>query len=168
MMKKTTASMAILMAALITQALPARAQDAAEPVGNRVMDRSFFFKSEDLDAIAKAEAGTLPVAAIPGGEAVLAALPPGYTLDAQGLPVAPPIRKLRLAGVLYRGPGDWIVWLNGKKIVPGNMPEELKDIDVQADRVTLKWLDAASNRILTIRLRPHQTYDIDLEMVIPG
>lgn len=62
--------------------------------------------------------------------------------------------------MIYCKPGDWIVWINGHKLVPGARLPELVDIKVERDRVHLKWFDIGMAKILTITLRPRQTYDI--------
>ncbi len=78
-------------------------------------------------------------------------------------PYYPPIptkRVISVSGMIYRKPGDWIVWINGHKLVPGSRLPELVDIKVERDRVHLKWFDIGMAKILTITLRPRQTYDI--------
>ncbi len=83
--------------------------------------------------------------------------------SAEARPYYPPIptkRIISVSGLLYRSPGDWIVWLNGHKLVPGARLPELVDIKVERDRVHLKWFDIGMAKILSITLRPRQTYDI--------
>lgn len=78
-------------------------------------------------------------------------------------PYYPPIatkRIISVSGMIYRSPNDWIVWLNGHKLVPGARLPELVDIKVERERVHLKWFDIGMGKILTITLRPRQTYDI--------
>lgn len=87
----------------------------------------------------------------------------GSEEDAEVKPYYPPIstkRIISVSGLLYRSPGDWIVWLNGHKLVPGTRLPELVDIKVERDRVHLKWFDIGMAKILSITLRPRQTYDI--------
>ena len=91
---------------------------------------------------------------------------PGQEIDeesAAAKPYYPPIptkRVISVSGMIYRKPGDWIVWINGHKLVPGARLPELVDIKVERDRVHLKWFDIGMAKILTITLRPRQTYDI--------
>ena len=73
-----------------------------------------------------------------------------------------------MAGGIYRKPGDWIVWLNGHKVTPKNLLPEIVDISVQNERVHLKWFDIGINNVISISLRPHQTYDIVTGVLLPG
>lgn len=97
-----------------------------------------------------------------------------------GKPVAPSVmntqnvtniplkRTIRLSGVLYRKPDDWIVWLNGRKVVPWQWLPEIVDIRVEKDQVHLKWFDIGMAKIITLTLRPHQTYDVVTGLLLPG
>jgi DNA-binding transcriptional regulator YdaS (Cro superfamily) len=77
-------------------------------------------------------------------------------------------RQIRVAGVFYRSPSDWIVWMNNHKITPKDRLPEIIDINVKrSSNVSLKWYDATSNRILLITMRPHQTYDIPTGILLP-
>lgn len=80
----------------------------------------------------------------------------------------PPRRIIKLAGVVFRKPDDWIVWLNGQKVVPKKLLPEIIDINVSNDVVHLKWFDIGMNKIISISLRPHQTYDIVTGVLLPG
>lgn len=82
--------------------------------------------------------------------------------------VIPPRRLIALSGVYLRRPGDWIVWINGKKMTPKDLLPEVMDISVQRDRVHLKWFDIGLNNVISITLRPHQTYDIVTGVLLPG
>lgn len=80
----------------------------------------------------------------------------------------PAVREIRVAGVLYRSPSNWIVWMNNHKVTPDDKLPEIIDIDVKrSSNVNLKWYDSASNKILMITLRPHQTYDIATGILLP-
>ena len=76
--------------------------------------------------------------------------------------------QIRVAGVFYRSPSDWIVWMNNHKITPKDRLPEIIDISVKrSSNVSLKWYDATSNKILLITMRPHQTYDIATGILLP-
>lgn len=77
-------------------------------------------------------------------------------------------RTITLAGVLYRKPGDWVVWLNGSKVTPSQWLPEIIDISVQNDQVMLQWFDIGMAKIISITLRPRQTYDIVTGLLLPG
>lgn len=89
-------------------------------------------------------------------------------LNADSVTVVPEKRVISLAGVVYRAPGDWIVWLNGKKMTPKDILPEVVEIKVSQDRVHLKWFDIGLNNVISITLRPHQTYDIVTGVLLPG
>ncbi len=89
-------------------------------------------------------------------------------LNADSTTVIPEKRVISLAGVVYRAPGDWIVWLNGKKMTPKDILPEVVEIKVSQDRVHLKWFDIGLNNVISITLRPHQTYDIVTGVLLPG
>lgn len=78
------------------------------------------------------------------------------------------IRELSLGGIAYRSAKDWTVWLNGQRLEPTALPPQILDIKVTADHVDLKWFDRASNLIFPIRLRPHQRFNLDARMFLPG
>lgn len=80
----------------------------------------------------------------------------------------PPVRIISLAGVLLRKPGDWIIWINGSKVTPDHLLPEMVEVDVQKDNVHLKWYDIGMNKIISLSLRPHQTYDIVTGLLLPG
>lgn len=78
-------------------------------------------------------------------------------------------RVISVAGVFYRAPDNWIVWLNGHKLMPGKLLPEIIDISVKdSSQVSLKWFDATLDKIISITLRPHQTYDIGTGILLPG
>lgn len=82
------------------------------------------------------------------------------------VPLAP--RTIHLAGLLYSSDKNWIVWLNGFRLTPERLLPEVIEINVDSKGVRLKWYDAFSNKIIGIRLRPHQIYDIDTGILLPG
>ncbi len=81
----------------------------------------------------------------------------------------PAHRIIRLSGVLYQTAEDWIVWMNGQKVTPENLLPEIVDIEVtDSSKVHLKWYDIGLNKVISITLRPHQTYDIPTNILLPG
>ncbi len=77
-------------------------------------------------------------------------------------------RVLKLAGLLYQAPGQWIIWLNGKRVTPDRLLPEIVDIDVNMSSVYLEWFDIGLNQVISITLRPHQVYDIETGILLPG
>lgn len=68
---------------------------------------------------------------------------------------------IEVSGILYRGPGDWIVWLNGQKLTPQKMLPQIIKMNVDdADIVRLKWYDSNRKKIISVIMRPRQVYDV--------
>lgn len=80
----------------------------------------------------------------------------------------PEERDISLGGIVYVRSDDWTIWLNGKRITPNALPEEVIDLRVYKDYIELKWFDAWSNQIFPIRLRSHQRFNIDSRIFLPG
>ncbi len=80
----------------------------------------------------------------------------------------PEERDIRLGGIVYRKKGDWTIWLNGKRVTPEALPEEILDLRVFKDYVEIKWFDEYTDQIFPIRLRPHQRFNIDTRIFLPG
>jgi hypothetical protein len=78
------------------------------------------------------------------------------------------LRELSLGGIIFRNREDWTVWLNGQRLKPDALPREVMDINVAKKFVELKWYDAQSNLIYPIRLRPHQRFNLDSKIFLPG
>lgn len=80
----------------------------------------------------------------------------------------PAVRVIRVSGVVYHKPKDWIVWMNGQKVTPDNLLPEIVDIKVrETSDVHLKWYDVGLNKVIAITLRPQQTYDIVTGILLP-
>jgi len=76
---------------------------------------------------------------------------------------------IRISGVVYRAPDDWIVWINGQKVTPGHLLPEMIDINVRdSSAVALKWFDINRGRVIAITLRPQQVYDLTTGILLPG
>jgi hypothetical protein len=77
-------------------------------------------------------------------------------------------RDLRLSGIVYRGSKDWVIWLNAKRIAPNALPPEIMNIKVFKDYVEMEWFDARTNQIFPVRMRPHQRFNLDARVFLPG
>ncbi|QQG35691.1 MAG: hypothetical protein HYS17_09240 [Micavibrio aeruginosavorus] len=86
----------------------------------------------------------------------------------EGAVVPRGLRELSLSGILFKGKDNWIVWLNGKRLAPDALPKEIMDIKVTEEYVDLKWFDAYSNLIYPVRIRPHQRFNLDSRIFLPG
>ncbi len=77
-------------------------------------------------------------------------------------------RELSLGGIIYASSSDWSIWMNGQKITPKRLPPEILDIKVRKKYIKLKWFDAYTNQIFPIKLKPHQRFNIDTRIFLPG
>ncbi len=77
-------------------------------------------------------------------------------------------RELALGGIVFSNGDDWVVWLNGQRLTPKAIPKEVMDIQVNKDVVELRWYDSWTNLIYPVRLRPHQRFNLDSRIFLPG
>ncbi len=77
-------------------------------------------------------------------------------------------RELALGGIIYKSSSDWVVWINGQKITPKRIPPEVLDIRVRKDHIRIRWFDSYTNQIFPIKLKPHQRFNIDTRIFLPG
>lgn len=82
--------------------------------------------------------------------------------------VSPGIRELSLAGILYKGQENWTIWLNGTRMTPQAYSNQIHEIKVSEDYVDIKWFDPYTNIVFPIRLRPHQRFNLDTRIFLPG
>ena len=80
----------------------------------------------------------------------------------------PEEREIRLSGIVYHGGKDWTIWLNEQRVTPDAIPEEVMDLKVYKTYIEFKWFDDYTNQIFPIRLRPHQRFNIDTRIFLPG
>ncbi len=78
------------------------------------------------------------------------------------------IREISLGGLLFVDSDKWTLWLNNKRITPETLPEEIMDIKVHKEYIELLWHDKKDNLLYPIRLRPHQRFNLDVRMFLPG
>lgn len=77
-------------------------------------------------------------------------------------------RYIKVGGVFYEKENDWVVWLNGQAVTPGNLLPEIVGIEVRGSRIFLEWFDAVTDGVISITLRPNQTYDLVTGVLLPG
>ncbi len=80
----------------------------------------------------------------------------------------PEEREIRLAGILFNERDHWTIWLNEKRVTPEALPKEVIDLKVYKSYIEFKWFDDYTNRIYPIRLRPHQRFNMDTRIFLPG
>lgn len=83
-------------------------------------------------------------------------------------PRDPGIRELTLGGIAFGDIGKWTVWLNGVRVTPDAIPDQVMDIKVSRAYIDLKWFDRYTNRIYPVRLRPHERFNLDSRIFLPG
>jgi hypothetical protein len=83
-------------------------------------------------------------------------------------PVTGGPRDIALGGIVYKGTKDWVIWLNSLRIAPDAIPSEVVDLKVYKEYIELEWFDRTTNQIYPIRLRPHQRFNLDTRMFLPG
>lgn len=111
---------------------------------------SLFFTPGTLALIRDARFGL--VASLPG--------------EGSNLPTGP--REIGLQGIVYNGVDEWTIWLNDQRVTPRAIPPEVIDLRVTEKYIDLKWFDASTNAIYPIRLRPHQRFNLDAKLFLPG
>jgi len=115
---------------------------------------SLFFSPMDVAMIRQAMSGRKPGAG-------------NLPLMAVG-PLILPDRFIKISGVFYRSPNDWIVWMNGQKVTPKELLPEIVDIKVKnSSYVSLKWYDMGLRSVISVTMRPRQTYEITTGLIWP-
>ena len=78
------------------------------------------------------------------------------------------IREISLGGIVFGEKDDWTIWLNGQRVTPDALPKQILDMSVKKDFIEIKWFDAYSNLVYPLRLRPHQRFNLDNRIFLPG
>lgn len=84
------------------------------------------------------------------------------------LELDPERRYITLGGIVYKGKDNWTIWLNGKRVTPTAVPEEVLDLRVYKDYIEVKWIDDFTKQIFPIRMRAHQRFNMDMRIFLPG
>jgi hypothetical protein len=77
-------------------------------------------------------------------------------------------RDIALGGIVYHNRSEWTIWLNSLRVSPTAIPDEVLDLKVYKDYIELEWFDESTNQIFPIRMRPHQRFNLDTRMFLPG
>jgi hypothetical protein len=83
-------------------------------------------------------------------------------------PRDPGVREISLGGIVYVNSKDWTIWFNGERVTPRAMPEQVHDLEVRKNFIDVKWYDPYTNIIYPVRLRPHQRFNLDARIFLPG
>ncbi len=90
-------------------------------------------------------------------------------IPGEEIPKPPPEeREISLGGIAFISADDWTIWLNGQRVTPKAIPKEVLDLTVYGEYIEVKWFDEYSNQIFPLRLRPHQRFNIDSRIFLPG
>jgi hypothetical protein len=89
-------------------------------------------------------------------------------LDQERVKPPPEERNITLGGILYSSQDEWTIWLNGERVTPDALPEEVIDLRVYKHHVDMKWQDEYTRRLYPIRLRAHQRFNLVNRMFLPG
>jgi hypothetical protein len=140
----------------MVQAIEPPAMTAAIDGSDPNQMESLFFTNNQLISIARANQGFI---------APTEAYDPNNQTDD---PQDSSSRIVSLQGIVYNSPSDWTIWLNGARVTPDKVPERAMDLSVAKDRIRLRWMDIANQRIVNFTLRPNQTYLLDSDTIIVG
>jgi hypothetical protein len=77
-------------------------------------------------------------------------------------------REVSLGGISYNNDNDWTVWLNSERVKPDALPPRVLAFKVTKNYVDMKWFDDVSNLIFPIRLHPHERFNLDDRLFLPG
>ncbi len=77
-------------------------------------------------------------------------------------------RRIQLSGIAYSSPERWMIWLNGQRVTPNQSLPEIVELQVYRNYIDLKWFDRYLRKIIKIRMRPNQIYDIANGVMLPG
>ena len=77
-------------------------------------------------------------------------------------------RFVTLGGIAYQSGKKWTIWLNGQRVTPEALPEEVLDLKVFKSYIEMRWYDQYTKRIMPIRLRANQRFHLDARIFLPG
>ena len=75
--------------------------------------------------------------------------------------------KLYLSTILYYGPNDWTIWVNGKPITAGQEFQAFQITDIKPSYVELT-VPLSAQGMRPVRLSPNQTYIVASGTVVEG
>ncbi|NCC22974.1 MAG: hypothetical protein EOM26_11030 [Alphaproteobacteria bacterium] len=77
-------------------------------------------------------------------------------------------REISLGGIAWVNQKQWTIWFNGQRVTPKGLPENVHDFSVTKDYIDVLWYDPSTNIVYPIRLRPHQRFNLDSRIFLPG
>ncbi|MDD5585947.1 MAG: hypothetical protein PHY92_03195 [Alphaproteobacteria bacterium] len=73
-----------------------------------------------------------------------------------------------LGAVVYYGPKNWTVWLQGERWTPATKRPDLQILDVKPDLVRLAFAPQNGAKKREITLRPYQSFQPDTGQILEG
>jgi hypothetical protein len=73
---------------------------------------------------------------------------------------------IHLGAIVYYGPDDWSLWLQGEKWVPGMEHTDLRVLEVTADHVQLLWRGENGAAQQEFTLKPNESFEIATGKII--
>jgi hypothetical protein len=94
-----------------------------------------------------------------------------FLTEAEQTPATPPTpgrpTRTALDAIVYYGPEQWQIWINGRPYKPDSPSDDLTIVAVTAEAVTLEQTRDADGPV-RFTLAPHQSYDWTEQRVIEG
>lgn len=75
--------------------------------------------------------------------------------------------SIRLGAILYYGPQDWAVWLQGRRWTPQTEDKDIRILAVTPDDVRILWQTGPKDE-REMTLRPNQIYKKALGRLVPA
>ena len=145
--------------------LPVYAQESLEAIEEN--PQSVLFTYWEYEAIQEAR-NARGMARAPTESELMRELESGMSDGEEKVKPPPEEREVTLGGIVFSSAQDWTVWLNGERVTPKALPEEIIDIRVYNQHIDIKWFDEYTNKIFPIRLRPHQRFNLDTRIFLAG
>jgi hypothetical protein len=89
-------------------------------------------------------------------------------IDALAARKAPAHSDIHLGAVMYYGPGDWTLWLQGERWTPMTQHGDLRVLEVEPGEVRLALVTAPDMPPREITLHSNQTYEVATGKIVEG
>lgn len=75
---------------------------------------------------------------------------------------------IHLGAIMYYGPDDWTLWLQGERWTPATVHDGMRILTVEPNQVKLQLSNAANTSSQEVTLRPYQTFHMATGQIIEG
>jgi len=141
-----------LLFMLLASMAPVRLPAAEPPQGGVPSSKSFMFNSQEAGELAKALADFERMKST-GNAVEETAAPP------------PDVPNIYVSALAYYGEGQWTVWANGYRIVPGKQAPNFSVVSVNEDRAEIAVGGTKPARFM---LHPYQTWRARYNDIVEG